>query len=121
MELTLDELFEQIKKIPDWERFPWPEAFYKHFNVKKLQPAGVNEAATYFPPPHIPLGDGKVEIRGPVPGGVREVEFGAPLPVEVKLITDESESETKQDSAPTTWSLPTADNNSNTQLELGRQ
>lgn len=91
MEPTLEELFEQFKKLPDWDRYPMPEVFYTHFKVKKPQPATINEVASYTPPAHLPLGDGKVEIRKPAEGGVRQVTFSEPLPVETLLIADEQQ------------------------------
>lgn len=88
--LSLEELFEEYKKVPDWDRFPLPEVFYEHFKVKKLQPATVDECASYFPPPHQSLGDGKPEVREPAPGGVREIKDLMALPVEVKRLNDET-------------------------------
>jgi len=89
--LTLEELLEEFKKIPDWNRYILPEVFYEKFNLKKLQPASVMESITYTPPPYEPLNkNGKVEIRGPAEGGVREIKDFATLPTEVKLIDEET-------------------------------
>lgn len=109
---TVEELFEQFKKLPDWERYPLPEAYYDHFKIKKPQPASVNECCIgYNPPPHQSLNkDGKVEIRGPAPGGVREIKDFLSMPVEVNLIKDESASDTQTGSAQETESHPIADN-----------
>lgn len=117
--LSLDELFGLFKQIPDFDRYPMPEIYYKHFGVKKLQPTSVNEAATYFPPPHLPLGNGKLEIRKPLPGGVRSVPEGKPLDIEVKMVTDENDDDTKLDSPETMLNLPTTHNSSESQHELG--
>ena len=89
--MSLEQAFEEFKKLPDWDRFPMPEVFYEHFKVKKPQSLSVNECATYIPPPYASLGNGKVEIRGPLPGGVREIKDLQQLPVDVKLLTDEGE------------------------------
>ena len=111
---TLEEAFEQFKQLPDWDRFPLPEVFYKHFNVKKPQPSySVAEAVAYRPPPHQSLNkNGKVEIRPPAEGGVREIKEFLTLPVEVKVLTDETETDTQQDSAQETLTHPTEDNSS---------
>lgn len=91
MSKTLEELFEEFKKVPDWERFPMPEVFYTHFNVKKPQPATVMETVVYQPPPYQSLNEhGKVEERGPLEGGVRVIENLMELPVEVKRTNEET-------------------------------
>lgn len=88
---TLEAAFEEFKKLPDWELYPLPEVFYKHFNVKKPKPASVAETTYYSPPPHHSLNkNGKVEIRGPAEGGVRQIDQFLELPVEVKMIEDET-------------------------------
>ena len=88
---SVEQAFLEFQKLPDWERYPMPEIIYQHFKIKKLQPASVNEVASYMPPPHEPLGDGKLELRGPVEGGVREIHYPEPLPVETLVIKDEEE------------------------------
>lgn len=88
---TLQEAFEQFQKLPDWNRYPMPEVFYEHFKLKKLQPASINEVISYNPPPYESLNEhGKVEIRGPVEGGVRSIENLEPLPVVVKKTNEET-------------------------------
>jgi hypothetical protein len=90
MEKTLDQLFSELKKLPDWDRFPYPEVFYTHFGVKKPQAASVVECSNYMPPPSASVG--KLEMRPPAEGGVRQIENLPPLPVEVKVVKDEEES-----------------------------
>lgn len=88
---TVEEMFEQFKKLPDWDRYPMPEVFYKHFNVKKPQPTTVNESIFYQPPAYLSLNEnGKVEIREAAPGGVREIKDLQQLPVDVKRLNDET-------------------------------
>lgn len=88
--LTLEQLFEEYKKLPDWDRYPLPEVYYKHFNIRKPQAASVMESVCYNPPPYQSLNkDGKVELREPAPGGVREIKDLQSLPVETKLITED--------------------------------
>lgn len=118
---TLEEAFEQFKQLPDWDRFPLPEVLYEKFQLKKPQPATVMECVTYAPPPHHSLNkNGKVEIRKPAEGGVREIKEFLTLPVEVKMIeetTNQTESDTEQDSAPLTSNPPKEHNTTETQPE----
>lgn len=108
---TLEQLFEEFKQVPDWERFPMPEVFYQHFNVKKPKPSyEVMESLAYTPPPHQSLNkNGKIEIRPPAEGGVREIKEFLSLPVEQTLITDESETCMLTDSEQTMSNPPTED------------
>lgn len=67
---------EQFMKLPDWERYPMPETFYKTFNIKKPKPV---EIGAYLRANMDSLmlsgfGSGQVEVRGPAEGGVRHVE-----------------------------------------------
>ena len=92
---TVEELFEEFKKLPDWDLYPMPEVFYTHFKVKKPRPGEVGELVTpHNPPPYISMNEGgKLEIRGPLPGGVREIKEFQTLPVEVKRLTDSGDLE----------------------------
>ena len=89
---TLEEAFEQFKQLPDWQRYPMPDVFYEHFKVPKPKTGlSVMESLTYMPPPAVSLNkNGRVEIRGPAEGGVREVQQLPAPPVEVKRINDET-------------------------------
>lgn len=123
---TIDELFEEVQKLPDWERFPWPEAFWKHFNVRKPQAASIMECANYFPPAHLSLGNGKTEIRGPAPGGVRVIENYMSLPVEIKMITEDETTnqnvdDKHEDFAPNLLNPPIEHNRQETLGVLGHQ
>lgn len=111
---TLEEAFEEFRKLPDWDRFPMPEVFYEHFKVKKPQPSvSLMESLTYSAPPHESLNQrGKVEIRPAVEGGVRPMPELLELPTEVTLIKDETADETKPDSVAEKLSLPTEDSSS---------
>jgi hypothetical protein len=106
---TVEELFEQFKQLPDWDRFPMPEVFYEHFKVKKPQPSvSLMEVLNYTPPPYKSLlTNGKIEIRKPAEGGVREIKELMVLPVEQTLIPDENESCMLTDSEQTTLNPPT--------------
>ena len=83
--MSLEEAFEQFKKLPDWERFPMPEVFYTHFGVKKPKPAEIGEYLNYTPPP---AKYERPQIRKPMPGGVREVPTLPDLPVETYVDPD---------------------------------
>lgn len=129
-QLSLDDLVEQFKQLPDWDRFPLPEGFYKKYNIPKPKASyELMEALTYQTPPHQSLNkNGKVELRGPVDGGVREIKEFLELPVEVKMLTDEELEEankpteqtsydTLTDSDPGKSNLPTEDNTKDNQPE----
>lgn len=120
---TLEEAFEQFKQLPDWDRFPMPEVFYEHFNVKKPKSAvSLMECLTYTPPPHQSLNkNGKVEIRPPAEGGVREIKEFLTLPVEQTLITDQTDDDTLTDLHQTTLNHPTEHNTTEIQPSLGHQ
>ena len=92
METEFDQLFEQFKKIPDWDKYPLPEFMYKKYGIRKPKPAEINEIVTYTAPPHESLNkNGKVDLLPLPDGGVREVPKGPEMPVEVKLLNDEGE------------------------------
>ena len=84
----MEETFAQFKQLPDWDRYPMPEVFYKHFNVKKPKPLEINEICT--------VGQNSVythyesfEERGALPGGVREIPELPPLDVKVEVKTED--------------------------------
>jgi len=113
---TLEEVFEQFKQLPDWEKYPMPEVFYEHFKIQKPKPSnGIQECLSYQPPLSLPLNNGKVEIRKPAEGGVREIKEYQVLPVEVTMIKDETDDDTKPDSDQNSSTLPKECNNSETQ------
>ena len=89
--MSMDEVFAEYQKLPDWNRFPMPDVFYTHYNVKKPKPADIMEVLTYQPPPSD--SQRSIEKRGPVPGGIREVPELPQLQIETKLIPDENDDE----------------------------
>ena len=107
---TVEEAFEQLKKLPDWERYPYPEVFYKHFDVKKPKPLTSSEIANFNPIQWMYFGAKPAETRGPAPGGVREIKDYQTLPVEVKMITDQSGVDMTQYLTTNSSTLPTEDN-----------
>ena len=87
--LSFEEVFEQYKKLPDWDRFPMPEVFYEKYNVKKPQPASIQESVS-MNPFMMAIAGGPIEKREPAPGGVREIKDYMTLPVEVKRLNEET-------------------------------
>lgn len=113
---TIEEVFEQFKQLPDWDKYPMPEVFYDHFKVRKPKPSnGIMDSLAYQPPLSLPLNNGKVEIRKPAEGGIREIKDLMVLPVEQTLIKDESDDDMKPDSDQTTLTPPTEYNSSEIQ------
>ena len=91
----VESCLEQFKKLPDWERWPMPETFYKTFNIPKPKPAEINEYLySSFDNMFIPKENG-VEERAPAEGGVRTIELPPPPPVETEVIPDAPKEEPK--------------------------
>ena len=115
MASELEKVFSEFKKVPDWDRFPMPEVIYKTFGIKKPEPADIGELTRnsnlfgyggHYTEP--------MELRGPVEGGVRDVPMGPDVPVETKVITDETENGTQQDSAANSDARPREDSKTDT-------
>jgi hypothetical protein len=88
---TFEEAFEEFKKVPDWDRFPLPEFMYEKYGIKKPRTGDVMDIVTYTAPPHESLNkNGKVELLPLAEGGVRKIELGPELPVEVQVVQDET-------------------------------
>jgi hypothetical protein len=87
MSLTDEQIYEQLKDLPDFDRLPLPKYFYEKFNIpppKILTPMEAVKLA--FQVANTPGPFVKTEYREPAPGGVRpliEVE-----PVKVEVLTD---------------------------------
>lgn len=101
---TVEEVFEQFKQLPDFDRYPMPEVFYQYFKVPKPKPTtSLMDSLCYSPPPHQSLNtNGKVELRQPAQGGVREIKEFQSLPVEVKKVNEET-GELEEFPPPMTW------------------
>ena len=83
-EEQLNELFKLYQTLPDWDRFPMPEVFYKKFGVKKVKPVD----NPVVPRPTYCGQKTTLELRNAVPGGVRQVEESKSLPV-ATIVRDE--------------------------------
>lgn len=85
MPLTDEEIYNQLKDLPDFDRFPLPKYFYEKFNIPLPKIQSVMEAlklqinTANAPGPLV-----KIEYREPVPGGVRPLFEVKPLEIEVK-------------------------------------
>jgi hypothetical protein len=82
---------EQFMKLPDWNRYPMPETFYKTFGIEKPKALEISaylrtNLESFM---QAGFGSGQVEIRGPAEGGVRKIDL-APLEIaDTELIPDE--------------------------------
>jgi len=84
---TVEFLIEQFKKLPDADRFPLPSVLYEKYGIEKPKHnnddlnSSVGNAISRMSAGGLP-----VDIRGPLPGGVREIELPGKLESEVKII-----------------------------------
>ena len=88
METELNRLYQEFKKLPDYQRYPMPEVYYSHFNEKKPKPAEIQEILN-APSNSVYTPYESFEERGPLPGGVREVAQLPPMEIEATLKTDD--------------------------------
>jgi len=84
MALTDEQIFEQLKNLPDFDRLPLPKYFYEKFNIPlpeiltPMQAVKLSFELANAPGPLI-----KTEYREPAPGGVRPLIEVEPVKVEV--------------------------------------
>lgn len=118
---TVEATLKMFQQLPDWDKYPLPQVVYEKFNLPKPKPSvSLMESLAYTPPPHQSLNrDGKVEIRKPAEGGVREIPILPPIPVEQTLLKDESGDDSQKDSEQTTSNPPTANTTTETQPVSG--
>lgn len=85
MPLTDEEIYNQLKDLPDFDRLPLPKYFYEKFNIPPPKILSMMEAlklqtqTANAPGPLV-----KTETREPAPGGVRPLIEVEPVKVEVK-------------------------------------
>jgi hypothetical protein len=84
---TVEFLVEQFKKLPDASRFPLPAVLYEKYGIEKpnhnnddLNFAVGNAVA------RMSAGGVAVELRGPLPGGVREIQLPEKLETQIEII-----------------------------------
>ncbi len=106
MALTDEEIYTQLKDLPDFDRFPLPKYWYEKFNIPPPKIQTMREAlqlqvqTANAPGPLV-----KIELREASPGGVRPLLEVAPLEIEVKpntSIEDALETSIHQESTSTT-------------------
>lgn len=88
MELELNRLYQEFKKLPDYERYPMPEVYYQHFNEKKPKPAEIQEILD-APSKSLYTSYESFEERGPLPGGVRQIPEPEPLEIKTEILTED--------------------------------
>lgn len=97
-----EELYNTLKDLPDFDRLPLPEHWYKKFNIPRPEAVTLQDfALSRAWLKHKYDSNIKYEIRDePAPGGVRPIIEAEPIPVEI--ITKELTNGT----APETFSQP---------------
>lgn len=83
--LTDEEIYNQLKDLPDFDRFPLPKYWYEKFNIPPPKILSLNEALrlhSYVA--NAPGAMVKTEFREPAPGGVRPLIEVEPVKIEVK-------------------------------------
>lgn len=78
-------LFDEFRKLPEWDRYPLPDAVYKKFGISK--PIVSSDLKSYLSA-NAKIANyllDSVETREPSVGGARILEDGSVLPIEVKL------------------------------------
>ena len=88
METELNRLYQEFKKLPDYQRYPMPEVYYSHFNEKKPKPAEIQETLDGINS-SVYTAYESFDERGPLPGGVREVAQLPPMDITATLKTDD--------------------------------
>lgn len=85
MSLTDEEIYAQLKDLPDFDRFPLPKYWYEKFNIPYptiptlMEALNLQTRTANAPGPLV-----KTEIREPAPGGMRPLIESEPLQIEVK-------------------------------------
>jgi hypothetical protein len=110
-----DELYNALKDLPDFDRLPLPESWYKKYNLRRPEPVDFKTFAMERRwLAHKYDSDLTFEIRKePAPGGVRPILESEPIPVEIiQKPIDQTSSETTlspvEESAPPTESNDSA-------------
>ena len=86
------ELLEELMKLPDFDRMPLPQHFYKKYNLPPPKILGIMEALKVKNYCDGMPGDGRpIEIRQPAPGGLREIIAAEPLKIECVQSDETSE------------------------------
>ncbi len=90
------QLMETLMTLPDFDRLPLPEHFYKKYNIPKPKILGLMEALHLQNRTECLPGDGRpIEIRQPASGGVRPLIEVEPVKMEVLKKEDETTNNTE--------------------------
>ena len=83
--LTDEQIYSQLKDLPDFDRFPLPKHFYEKFNIPPPKILSLSEALRLHSyTANAPGALVKTEYREPAPGGVRPLLEAPAMPIEVK-------------------------------------
>lgn len=84
-ELSDEEIYNMLKDLPDFDRFPLPKYFYEKFNIPPPKILSISEALKLqYQTANAPGPLVKTEFREPAPGGVRPLIEVEPVKIEVK-------------------------------------
>ena len=83
--LTDEEIYNQLKDLPDFDRLPLPKYFYEKFNIPPPKILSLREAlALATQTANMPGALVKTEVREPAPGGVRPILEVEPVKMIIK-------------------------------------
>jgi hypothetical protein len=83
--LTDEEIYNLLKDLPDFDRFPLPKYFYEKFNIAPPKILNLSEALRlHYHTANAPGPLVKTETRQLAPGGVRPLLEAPAIPIEVK-------------------------------------
>lgn len=70
---TVEELFKEFQKLPDWNRFPLPKCVYEKFNLPEPKAVSISDYFREYTGFEIVMGGEQGEVRPPAEGGIREM------------------------------------------------
>jgi hypothetical protein len=92
------QLMETLMQLPDFDRYPLPEHFYKKYNIPKPKILTLMESLHLQNRTDCAPGDGRpIEIRKPAPGGVRPLIQVEPVKMEAIRKEDETAEHAKSE------------------------
>jgi len=87
--MTDEEIYNALKQMPDFDRFPLPAYWYDKFNIPKPTIPSFQEALNLHYKTQNAPGDGRpVELRKPAEGGVRPLLEVAPVEIKCEPIRE---------------------------------
>lgn len=70
---TIEELLEEFKKLPDWDRFPLPKWVYEKYNLPIPKPVSIDQYFRELTGFETIQGGAAGEVRPPAEGGLRQM------------------------------------------------